>query len=64
MKLTLLFGLLGAGAYYLCKYSDAVKAHIPKDSFLWSTYGPAVVIGGFCVLGMLVASMTRKKKKA
>lgn len=64
MKVTLMLGLLGAAAYEICKVTGALNAYVPRDSILWSNRGLAATVGAFLVLGILLASIMPKKKKA
>jgi hypothetical protein len=64
MKIALLFGLLGAIAYQVCKFTGVLNPYIGRGSFVWTNQGMAAVIGGFCVVGLLLGSMFGKKKKA
>ena len=64
MKTALLFGLLGAIGYHLCKTTGVLNPYVAKNSFLWSYQGMAAVIVGFCVIGLLLSSKFGKKRKA
>ena len=64
MKISLLFGLLGAIAYQICKFTGVLNSYIPRDSFWWTHQGMAAIIVGFCVFGIFLASLLPKRKKA